>query len=275
MKAKWLIENFTGDNGYEDLIAEVRNQGMECVVLNITNHFELKPGRIEPGECVVFQGSIQLFKKCRTELGAYPIWWMTDENYLCSRYYPHFQRFLFNDIHVFCTVEGLIANKWRIYSSFGKEATIFVRPDGGDKTFTGQILDLQDFDKFWNNAIACNAKKGDLVVVSTPKTIRGEWRFICTSDKDILGTSLYQYNGQRTYVPSAPEKATALVKEILAVGWYPDPVFTVDICEDTDGNYWLMEMNSFTSAGTYAAPKGPIVKKVSEIAEAQWLKKNA
>ena len=40
MKAKWLVENFVGDNGYEDLIAEIRNQGMECVVLDIRNHFE-------------------------------------------------------------------------------------------------------------------------------------------------------------------------------------------------------------------------------------------
>jgi hypothetical protein len=149
---------------------------------------------------------------------------------------------------------------------------IFIRPDGGDKSFTGRPLDLQDFDKFWTNDVVCGAKKEELVVVSTPKNIRGEWRYICTNQKEILGVSLYKYNDQRTYIPSAPEKATKLASEILAVGWYPDPVFTVDICEDMDGNYWLLEMNSFTSAGTYAAPKGPIVKRVSEIAEDEWQK---
>ena len=107
-------------------------------------------------------------------------------------------------------------------------------------------------------------------MVSTPKNIKGEWRFIVTDKKEILGTSLYMYNGSRTYIPSAPEEATKLVKEILEVGWYPDPVFTVDIVQDGDGNFWLMEFNSFTSAGTYAAKKENIVKRVSEIAFEQW-----
>ena len=270
MKPKWLVENFTGDNGYEDLITEIRSQGMECVVLDIRNHFELRPGLINDNECVVFQGSIQLFRKLKAELNAYPLGWMTDQNYLCNRYYPHFQKFLFNDKHVLTSVAGLKHNKWWFYSSFGKEAVIYVRPDGGDKVFTGQLLDLQDFDKFWDNKVVCNVKDDDLVVISTPKNVVGEWRYIVTNKKEILGTSLYNYQGQRTYVPSAPEKATTLCKQILDVGWYPDPVFTVDICEDSDQNYWLMEINSFTSAGTYAAPKAPIVKRVSEIAEEEW-----
>jgi len=275
MKVKWLIENFVGDNGYEDLIAEVRRQGMECIVLDVRNHFELRPGLITEGECVVFQGSIQLFRKLKAELGAYPIGWMTDDNYLCSNYYPHVQKFLFNDWHVFTTVGGLKHNKWNFYATFAKDAILYVRPNGGDKTFTGRLLDLQDFDNFWKDIVHCNVTDDKaMVVVSTPKNIRGEWRFICTKNKEILGVSLYKYNNQRTYVPSAPFKATKLVNEILENGWYPDPVFTVDICEDNDGNYWLMEMNSFTSAGTYAAPKNKIVEKVSAIAFEEWSKNN-
>lgn len=239
MKPKWLIENFTGDNGYEDLIAEVRKQGFECVVLDITNHFELKPYMVQPNECVLFQGSIQLYRKLKRELKAFPIGWMTDDNYLCTKYYPRLQKFLFNDKHIFMSVAGLKHNNWWVYGTFGKEATIFVRPDGGDKLFTGRLLDLQDFEKFWRNDTACGCKDEDLVVVSTPKSIRGEWRYIVTYKKEILGVSLYKYNDQRTYVPSAPKRATDLVNEILEVGWYPDPVFTIDVCEDFDGNYWF------------------------------------
>lgn len=275
MKVKWLIENFVGDNGYEDLITEVRNQGMECIVLDIRNHFELRPGLVNEGECVVFQGSIQLFKKLKAELPVTPLGWMTDVNYLCSKYYPHVQKHLFNDWHAFTTVGGLKHNKWNFYATFAKDTLIYVRPDGGDKTFTGRLLDLQDFDGFWTDIVHCNVTDdSSMVVVSTPKSIRGEWRFIVTNRKEILGVSLYKYNNQRTYVPSAPPKAHKLVHEILETGWYPDPVFTIDIVEDFDGNYWLMEMNSFTSAGTYAAPKNLIVEKVSEIAFKEWCNHN-
>lgn len=270
MNVKWLVENFVKDNGYDELIKEIRHQGMECIVLDITNHFELKPNLIQENECIVFQGSIQLFDKLRKELPAYPIGWVTDDNYLCSKYYPYFQKYLFNDRHVLTSIAALKHNKWWYYGIFGKEAIIYVRPDDGKKTFKGQLLDLQDFDRFWDNKASCNTKDSDLIVVSIPKNIRGEWRFICTAEKEILGVSCYQYHGQLTYIPSAPDKATKLCKEILSVGWYPDAVFTVDIVEDSDGEFWLMELNSFTSAGTYAAKKDLIVKRVSEIALKGW-----
>lgn len=267
MNVKWLIENFTGDNGYDELIKEVRDQGFEYIVLDIRNHFTLQEGLIKENECVVFQGSIQLFRKLRDELCVDPLGWMTDENYLCSTYYPHFQKYLFNDRHVFTTIAGLKHNKWWLYGVLGKDALIHIRPNGGDKVFSGQLIDLQDFDKFFSAQDSrCSAKDTDMAIVSTPKNIRGEWRFISTNKAEIVAVSTYMYQGQRTYIPSAPEKATKLCEEILKVGWYPDPIFTIDICEDNDENYWLMEFNSFTSAGTYGANKKAIVEKVSKIA---------
>jgi len=57
-----------------------------------------------------------------------------------------------------------------------------------------------------------------------------------------------------------------LVKEILKVGYYPDSVFCIDICQDTDGNFWLMELTAFSSAGLYGCEMEKVVKRVSEIA---------
>lgn len=272
-QVKWLVENFVDDNGYAELIAEIKKQGMECHVLDIRNHFEvsweLKTMVEGP---LLFQGSIQMFRKLKQELAVGPLGWMTDENYLCTNYYPKFQKYLFNDWHMFTTVAGMRANMWNIYNTFGKgakegkEGLIHIRPNGGDKTFSGQLIDIQDFQRCFSNTVKFNIKDEDIAVVSTPKNIIGEWRFICSNKPEIVAVSSYMYRGKRTYVPSAPEGATNLCKEILKVGWYPDPMFTVDICEDGDNNYWLMEFNSFTSAGTYGADKEKIVKAVSEIA---------
>jgi hypothetical protein len=93
---------------------------------------------------------------------------------------------------------------------------------------------------------------------------------VVSSEKDIIGCSTYRYQGQITKVPSAPPGASMLVKEILNVGYYPDKVFVIDICEDNDGNYWLLELNSFSSAGLYACNKLDIVRKVGIIAEKEW-----
>lgn len=267
----WIVENFVGDNGYEDLIVEVRKQGMECIILDVRNHFELDPNLVKSNSCVIFQGSIQLFKKLKKELNSYPIGWMTDDNYLCSNYYPYFQKYLFNDNHIFVNFKSLKDDKFNWYSKYGKEALIFIRSDTGDKSFSGQLVDLQDFDRIFSSTSSRhNLKDDDTLIISTPKNIVGEFRFIVTNKKEIIGVSSYMFQGQRTYIPNAPEKATSLCKEILDIGYYPDPVFTIDICTDTDQNVWLMEINSFTSAGTYAAKKDLIVKRVSEIVLEQY-----
>lgn len=277
MKPRWLIENFTGDNGYEGLIKEIRKQGMECTVLDITNHFELKPDIFKPNDCIIFQGSIQLFDKLKKELGdigCYPIGWCTDENYLCSNYYPKLNPVLFNDKYIITTVKNLKEYKWKYYAQYGKEALIFVRPDDGKKSFVGQLLDLQDFDKFWDNDVACASKEEDLVIITTPKNIIGEWRFVVNNKKEIIGYSCYKYQDQRTYIPSAPRGAVDKCKEVLDIGYYPDVIFTVDICQDKDEDFHLLELNSFTCAGTYEINKEILVKRVSEIAEEEYGNRN-
>lgn len=267
-KITWIVENFAGDNAYEDLITEVKNQGMDCHVLDITNHFDLKQSVINQckNDCVIFQGSIQMFRKLKKETSLAPLGWQTDKNYLCSKYWPLFTDILFNDKFVMVPLATLKQHKFFFYGVFGKDTLIYVRPDRGDKLFKGQLLDLQEFDRMWKDGISSDATDSDIIVVSTPKNIRGEWRYIVSDKKEIIAMSTYMYQGNRTYIPSAPNGATELCKEVLSRGYYPDPFFTIDICEDNDGKYWFMEMNSFTSAGTYEASKKNIVEKISNSA---------
>jgi hypothetical protein len=124
-----------------------------------------------------------------------------------------------------------------------------------------------DLDRF------CGINKDvehELVLVSTPKKILGEWRFVVSKFKEIISYSTYQYQGQVTKVPGAPKGAIKLVEEMLQVGYYPDSVFVMDVCEDSDNNFWLLELNSFSSAGLYACDKAKIVKRVGEIAKQEW-----
>jgi hypothetical protein len=268
MKCRWIIENFTDSEDYNDLIQAVKDWGYDCYVIGRRNNFDFNPSGFKENDCVLFQGSIQMTRHVRNKLpkGCFPIAFCTEENYLCSKYYPIFKDDLFNDKYDIVPVAELKANKFDYYSKFGKEAMIYIRPDRGDKPFAGQLLDLQDFDRFWNNNVVCNATENDLVIVSTPKNILGEWRFV-VSKEGIIACSTYVYQGQKTLIPSAPAKACLLVEHLLNRNYYPDPIFAIDICQDNDGCFWLLELNSFSSAGLYACKKDLIVQKASEIAE--------
>jgi hypothetical protein len=179
----------------------------------------------------------------------------------------HFGKYLFNDRYAIISLAELKRHLFFFYGVFGKETMIFVRPDSGQKPFQAQLVDMQDFERFYDSA---QTFEHELVMVSSPKNIRGEWRFVVTNEQEIIAQSTYRYNGQITKIPSAPVGATNLVKELLKIGYYPDSVFVMDVCEDSDGNFWLLELNSFSSAGLYACNKTAIVKRVGEIAEQEW-----
>lgn len=277
MAVKWIVENFTDSEDYRDLIQAIKNSGRYVFVIGKHNHFDFDPSGFVEDDCVVVQGSIQMVNNIRDRLpkGCFPVAYNTWSNYLCSSYYEPLKDYLFNDKHSFVTVGELKSDKFKYYEKYGKEALIFIRPDSGEKSFSGQLLDLQDFDKFWNNSIASSALDTDIIVVSTPKNIVGEWRFVCSSyypnsntyGGEIIAQSTYQYQGQRTLIPSAPFGATELCLNILDGRYYPDSIFCIDICQDSDGNYWLLELTSFSSAGLYATDKAAIVKRVNEITE--------
>jgi hypothetical protein len=272
MKCRWVVENFTDSEDYKNLVDAIQNAGHDCYVIGRRNNFDFNPSGYQENDCVMFQGSIQMTRHCKKVLpkGCRPIAFCTEPNFLCSTYYPRVQEFLFNDKHKIVLVSELKAHMFDFYKEFGKEAMIYIRPDRGDKPFVGQLLDMQDFERFWNNNVVCTAEDQDLVVVSTPKTIQGEWRYVCSHHKEIIAQSTYQYQGKRTYIPFAPPKATELVNKVLDTGYFPDPVFTIDICQDADGTFWLLEYNSFSSAGLYACDKKSIAEKVSSIAEHEW-----
>lgn len=265
MKTFWIVENFVKESSYTELIQEIKKQDFPLSeILGDYKHSDLD---IVPYDnpCI-FQGSIQLSKIIKDKLknrNNYPILFCTFENYQCSKYYFHYGQKLFNDKYCLISLKELGRQRFLFYGIFGKEGLIFIRPDSGDKPFQADLLDILDLDRF---LIKHKDIENELILISTPKTIRGEWRFVVTKYKEILGYSLYKYQDQITKIPSAPPQAISFVNDLLKIEYYPDSVFVIDVCEDNEGKFYLLELNSFSSAGLYACKKELIVKRVSEIA---------
>jgi hypothetical protein len=258
----WIVENFEKDNFSKDFYEAIKRNGHHLEVVN-PEYFN-GPVDYSVKNDVIFHGSILLSRIGKEKRPNWtPFSWLTQENYLCSKYYPYFSDILFNNKHCFIHLKQLKEDKFFYYGVFGKQAFIFMRPNDGEKSFQSQLIDLQDFDRYYESEKFGNPN--NLVVISTPKNIRGEYRFIVSKD-GIISHSTYMYQGQLTKIPSVPSRAKNLCLEVLKRGYFPDKVFCVDVVEDNDGVFWLMELNSFSSCGLYACDKDKIVKKISEIA---------
>lgn len=258
---KWIIENLTKEPSYLELSEAAKELGFD--VQDIRGDFNKSDIAHYYNEQVLFSGCIEMSKLIGAQLreqDCYPATYATFENYLCTAYYPHFGEYLFNDNYVMVPLSELKRRLYFFYGIFGKEGLLFMRPDNGDKPFKAGLFDIQEFDREYEQL---TDYKDELVIISSPKNIRGEWRFLVTDRKEILAVSSYRFQGLLTKVPSAPPEATKLCKQILEVGYYPDGVFCIDIAQDNDGNCWLLELTSFSSAGLYAMEKRKVVEGIA------------
>ena len=259
----WIIEYTHDDNGDRELAAAAEKQGQLVTFLKPEKDI---PAEKLPKGPALFHGSMQKaaeIQEARQDISV----WLDTAAFECVNYLPKLGEFLFNSVYIILPVSELIRLKWVVYQWLAKDTKIFVRPSSGLKTFTGTLLDLQDFDRFWKNPGMCSAKPQDLVVIASPKDIQGEWRFVADSSGKIVAASTYLYQGNRTYVPSAPEGATELCRQVLKTGFAPGPMFVLDIASDCHGRYGLLEANAFSTAALYACKMEPIVKRAGEIME--------
>ncbi|MEM7317124.1 MAG: hypothetical protein AAF497_28655, partial [Planctomycetota bacterium] len=58
--------------------------------------------------------------------------------------------------------------------------------------------------------------------------------------------------------------------KIASMGYSPDPVWIIDICQTSDGEYHLLEIGGFSFADLYSCDKTDIVAAVSAVALSLW-----
>ena len=108
-----------------------------------------------------------------------------------------------------------------------------------------------------------------MMVVAKPKVIDAEYRFFVSKGEVIAG-SRYKLNGEHDEDPNYPIEAYNVAFEISKLEWSPAPVFVVDIGKIDNGEYKLLEINSFNCSGMYYCDLEKIVVKSNEVALKCW-----
>ncbi|MDO8640847.1 MAG: ATP-grasp domain-containing protein [Nitrosarchaeum sp.] len=264
MKPKWIIEDFEPDNKFGELVDEVKRQGMTCEVVRYLP-FQSGSYDIFDGEdCVLFQGSINLALQLQSQKTWIPGPWLTAKNYECSKYYAYLGKYLFNDKYSLVPRGDVLRQKNYLFQQFEQ---LFIRPSSGLKPFTAGLYSKLTLDSFWD-LIKDFTDPESLIVISTPKIVKAEWRFIC-SKGDVLTGCQYEKHGKLAFHSGYPEEAKILAQNICKT-YEPDPMFIVDICLGDDDVFYLMEINSFSCGGLYACELEPIVTRASELALKEW-----
>ena len=216
--------------------------------------------------CVFFFGSLQMARKILREKKWRPGAFLTLHNYRCEAYYPNMEQFLFNTPYTLLPLSRMMATLGELEELYGCEGCLFVRPDSGFKTFTGQVFEVgiiqAEFDKlrgFYDFPMST------MVLVSSPKNIRHEYRMFVVDDEVVAG-STYKKDRRSVVSPDVPDEVYDFTRKVLAeTKFRPDPAWVIDVCEDGDGQLWVLEIGSISCCGIYGADAMAIARAVSEL----------
>lgn len=144
-----------------------------------------------------------------------------------------------------------------------KYMKVFIRPDSGNKTFTGFVADYNSV-QYDINHLNNKVEDHSLVWISSAKHFSDETRFVIVGDKVIDG-SRYATQSGNTLIEDKdfPVEFWDFANKVAQAKWKPEQVFTVDICMSKFGPR-IVECNSFNCCGLYACDMEKVVTAVSE-----------
>lgn len=261
------------------LAASARQAGWGVVLVQhvpFTNKFELSnedgttTGRPVPRILLAdptcwFHGSIQAAKAAQagTAWDVHAPW----DALRCSSYYPLLRERLFQRRHEFTTVGGVLADKDRLYASdMVRDETLFFRPDGNDKLFTGGCISLPDFEHGYKLMTFYDTPQDAGVVVAQPLRVLAEARFLVVGRRVVTG-SYYKTGGQSVRLQAGGE-LTAKAEEHLAFclerGFDPAPSWVLDLAQDADG-WRIIEVGASSCCGFYKCDTDAFVRALDEV----------
>jgi len=208
-------------------------------------------------ELAIAYGSINFIKTMRNSR-LYPGFYCNWDAFKCSTYYAYLGKYLLNQNYCFTTWAEFNRNKESYFERYHNNSCLFIRPNGGDKKFTGQVIDRStNLDKITIEDIGPTT----LMVVAEPQNIIAEWRYVVV-DRQLITCSRYKKDGRLDVSNLGNAEATGLACQIVRETWTPDPAFCIDICETNNG-FYLLELNSLSCSGFYDCDHYSIVKSVT------------
>lgn len=292
------MEDGPFEEDLEPLVEEILLQGHNCKKIKYTPFESGKYRDLFPEDaCVIFYGSINLACQLQRETPWVPGPILTKENYNFSAQVAHLEDAMLNRFCRFMPYGKLkrhllghqmIINDLINYY-MGKEeghGKIFIRPDSGLKTFSGQAIDTSDI-KSHLMYLDTRCKPETMVVASYAKPLDLEYRLVVAGN-DVISGSKYKDNNishlEITSSNEVPDNVIKFAEYCLGLtDWRPDPIFTMDIHLSREGYYapfdiedkelegmCLIELNSFSTSGLYKCDPAPTIKRASEIAVQEW-----
>lgn len=282
-KINWIIDKYLFDEYEDRLSTAIQNSGANVYFYDdICGKIFKKwvSDKFTQDDIVIFHGSLQHGKQL-THLPIYPGVFMTIDNYECYKYYGYYGDNLLNSNYMMMGLNDVVRRKEEIYFSLiekkGRSINdsglkFFIRPSNGYKSFAGQTITYftieQEIDILLKSYGGVDQET--LVLLSKIQEIEEEYRFAVIDGEVVTGSLYMDKDNMGTYKAYYDRPVNSGQAFDFAVQMSklhtPDKAFTIDVCKTKNGDYKLLEINSFNCASMYGADYDKIVKATNKLA---------
>jgi ATP-grasp domain, R2K clade family 3 len=269
----WLFERNVFDDGNPERMAKVvRSKGMPCAEIAFEcvagDEQELRPAgpvKFSDDQPVMVYGSMNLMKWLLRK-GRWPkLAWYDFPRLRCQSYYARWGQFLLQRQYAFLPLAEINRRRDWLFQTFGRDGSVFVRPDDNAKSFGGGLVRQDQFDQWYALANFYEPGPDCLAVVSTPETIYAEWRLVIADRKAVTG-SQYRRGGKEEISAGFPPEVGAFAETVANANHFnPHPIYVMDIA-GTESGYRLVEIGSICCASLYACDLETVVDAVIKMA---------
>jgi len=296
MKPSWLIEKDVFEDNHDKLIEEVRRQGMIAKIVDyipfkyddLKELYKMCDKFYNSDDCVIFYGSLNLGRKIRKTPWV-PGVYLNERAFECTSYYPVLGNKLIHHNYTMLPYGDLFRMKDKLYENFHSNK-IFLRPNSGNKQFTGMVIDIDDYEECVRLAGFYDVEPDLLVVASPVYPLDKEWRFVVVNQEVISGSLYRDWSKPEKLAPGCVTRDYILMNSHskseecddgmawmaarqAALLYNPDVCYTIDIAKIDSPmgvSYGVLEVGCFSCAGMYGNNIEDVVKAVSAAALKEW-----
>ena len=267
MNVKWLFETDIFDENIHKLVKACEAIGLESKICAY-EHFGMNKSYLDlfkPDDCVVTYTSLEFAVQIKRGAKWIPGSYCNLPNYECTSYYPLIGDDLLNADYVMLPFGELSRRRDWLFDHLGTDGCFFVRPNRGNKIFTGKVIERERFDRELKLLGFYKVQDNELVVAAEPQNVTGEYRFVVADNKIVAGSQYRDNYGKVECSPNVPPEAYDLANRYSHLT--PDRCWCIDICYRRYYNdYKVMEINSFGCSGLYECDPMSVVRMVSKAA---------
>jgi len=255
----WVVqENIRNEDHFGKLIEQLDIQKTPYQLVKVVPFV----GDIEPDinpEGLVFVSGAYSMEKLARKKGWVPGYF--NQNLEYTNLLRHYGEHMLNSDAKIGTFDKLIPPSYEF----------FIRPVKDSKSFSGQVMNLAEFEEWRDKVIAVNEFKDshmtlridDKILVAPLKEIYVEYRFFVIDGKVITQSEYKRGNYIKSnarvdqYVIDFAQKMVEL--------WQPNRAFDLDIAETNQG-LKVLEINAINAAGFYHCDMGKFVHAINSMA---------